>query len=44
LEEFNQIDIDSLERMRQRLMQCGAESVEIEDPYGSPTAFLPLSY
>ena len=40
LEEFNQIDSERLERMRQRLMQCGAESVEFEIPFGSPTALI----
>jgi nucleotide-binding universal stress UspA family protein len=40
LEEFNQIDSERLERMRQRLMECGAESVEIDIPYGSPTALI----
>ncbi|HET6962134.1 MAG TPA: universal stress protein [Terriglobia bacterium] len=40
LEEFNEIDSERLERTRQRLMQCGAESVELEIPYGSPTALI----
>jgi nucleotide-binding universal stress UspA family protein len=40
LEEFNQIDSERLERMRQKLMQCGAASVEFEIPYGSPTALI----
>lgn len=40
LEEFNQIDSERLERMRQRLMQFGAASVEFEIPYGSPTAHI----
>jgi nucleotide-binding universal stress UspA family protein len=37
LEEFNRIDAERLERIRLRLEQCGAASVEVEVPYGSPT-------
>ena len=40
LEEFNQIDAERLEGMRLRLEQCGAASVEVEIPYGSPTKII----
>jgi nucleotide-binding universal stress UspA family protein len=36
LEEFNQIDRERLERMRDRLLTLGATDVQIEIPYGSP--------
>ncbi|MBN1547864.1 MAG: universal stress protein, partial [Syntrophaceae bacterium] len=36
LEEFNQMDRERLERMRDRLMRLGAADVQIEIPYGSP--------
>jgi nucleotide-binding universal stress UspA family protein len=40
LEEFNRIDAERLERMKQRLEQCGAARVEIQIPYGSPTRLI----
>ncbi len=40
LEEFNRIDADRLEHMRLHLEECGARSVHVEIPYGSPTAFI----
>lgn len=40
LEEFNQIDAERLEGMKLRLEQCGAASVGIEIPYGSPTKII----
>lgn len=36
LEEFNQIDRERLEQMRDRLLKSGATDVQIEIPYGSP--------
>ncbi len=36
LEEFNQIDRERLEMMRDRLLKFGATNVQIEIPYGSP--------
>lgn len=40
LEEFNQIDAERLEGMKLRLEQCGAASVDMEIPYGSPTKII----
>jgi len=40
LEEFNQIDRERLEGMKLRLEQCGATSVHMEIPYGSPTQII----
>jgi len=40
LEEFNQIDRERLEGMKLRLEQCGASSVKMEIPYGSPTQII----
>ena len=37
LEEFGSIDRARLERLRDRLKDLGAEQVDIEIPYGSPT-------
>lgn len=37
LEEFNRIDTDRLERLKQQLLEDGAERVDLELPYGSPT-------
>jgi len=37
LEEFNRIDQERLERLRDELTRQGATSVDIEIPYGSPT-------
>ena len=36
LEEFNRIDMGRLERMRDRLLACGASLVAFEIPFGSP--------
>ncbi|NWG13449.1 MAG: universal stress protein [Acidobacteria bacterium] len=40
LEEFNKIDTERLEGMKLRLERCGAASVEVEVPYGSPTEII----
>ena len=40
LEEFNRIDAERLEGMKLRLEQCGAHSVQMEIPYGSPTQII----
>lgn len=40
LEEFNRIDAGRLERMRERLLTCGARSVALDIPYGSPIGIL----
>jgi len=40
LEEFNRIDAGRLERMRERLLNDGAVSVETEILYGSPAALI----
>jgi len=40
LEEFNRIDAGRLERMRERLINNGAASVETEILYGSPAALI----
>ncbi len=40
LDEFNQIDAERLEGMKLRLEQCGAASVTMEIPYGSPTKII----
>jgi nucleotide-binding universal stress UspA family protein len=40
LDEFNAIDRGRLERMRDRLLACGARSVELDLPYGSPIGIL----
>jgi len=40
LEEFNQIDAERLDGMKLRLEQCGASSVKMEIPYGSPTQII----
>lgn len=37
LEEFNQIDQERLDRLKERLIKKGAREVNIEIPYGSPT-------
>jgi nucleotide-binding universal stress UspA family protein len=38
LEEFNRIDSERLERRKEHLLKAGAASVDIQIPYGSPTA------
>jgi nucleotide-binding universal stress UspA family protein len=40
LEEFNAIDRGRLERMRDRLLACGARAVELDLPYGAPSGIL----
>jgi nucleotide-binding universal stress UspA family protein len=40
LEEFNQAGTERLEGMKLRLEQCGAGSVPIEVPYGSPATII----
>ncbi len=37
LEEFNRIDIERLEMLKERLVKKGATNVEIKIPYGNPT-------
>ena len=37
LEEFNRIDRERLERLRDQLMEVGDVEVELDIPYGSPT-------
>ena len=38
LEEFNRIDQERLERRKEQLLKAGASFVDIQIPYGSPTA------
>lgn len=40
LAEFNRIDRERLERMRDRLLAAGCSAVHIEIPYGSPTRII----
>ena len=40
LEEFNRIDAERLERRKEHLLKAGAASVDIQIPYGSPTALI----
>jgi nucleotide-binding universal stress UspA family protein len=40
LEEFNRIDLERLERRKEHLLKAGAASVDIQIPYGSPTALI----
>lgn len=40
LEEFNRIDAARLERRKEHLLKMGAASVDIQIPYGSPTALI----
>lgn len=37
LDEFNRIDIERLEMLKERLVKKGATNVEIKIPYGNPT-------
>ena len=37
LEEFNRIDIERLEMLKERLVKKGATNIEIKIPYGNPT-------
>lgn len=38
LEEFNRIDLERIEMLKERLEKMGASRVEMKIPYGSPTA------
>jgi nucleotide-binding universal stress UspA family protein len=40
LEEFNRLDQERLERRKEHLLKAGASSVDIQIPYGSPTAHI----